>query len=501
MWGKDTTLYKIVTSPKPIKSLSNKNGRILVVRYDGVFEFDGDNFFKTNIKEEEISHTQSTHENWAKLVHPKLDYAQVELSNEGIYWVLIKNRFIYGFKTSDKIKKIFSNQAIRGIYAWRDSFLVSTYNGFYLNEKPVFPSLLIFSNGNIIAEKDYFYFVANAEMIFKMKKDGTEIEKIIHRSRLERINNVTVIRFYKGLLFLGGEKGLAVLKQNKTIQILQEDINIHNMNIIKDKLWISADDGVFILENNSLKKVFNVVNSTGVFEMDDRIVSTSFEGLWEYNPQNNRLKNILSGTPYEKIETDAFYKDNYGNFWISTINGIIRYYGDVKNISIFLEGTEFNRRSYFFKGDTIFLGSNGNGLIRFDIKELIAEDRIHVSSKDNINFFYLATIVLMTGLSGLLFIKIKLPPVNTDPDKLKEEEKFSDNEFFLSLEKYIFDHLDEVNIAEIRHRAKMSKYTFYNKFMKHFGKRPKEYLCEMKTKALQQRQNELLRKKNLVDDK
>ena len=56
-----------------------------------------------------------------------------------------------------------------------------------------------------------------------------------------------MIIFHKGLLYLGGEKGLAVYNQNKKIQILKEGIAIHNLTIINDKLWISGGDGVYIL--------------------------------------------------------------------------------------------------------------------------------------------------------------------------------------------------------------------------------------------------------------
>ena len=43
LFGRDTTLFKIVTSTKPIRSLTKSNGNIIVTRYDGVFEFDGEN--------------------------------------------------------------------------------------------------------------------------------------------------------------------------------------------------------------------------------------------------------------------------------------------------------------------------------------------------------------------------------------------------------------------------------------------------------------------------
>jgi len=500
LFGRDTTLYKIVTSTKPIRSLTKINGNIIVTRYDGLFEFDGENFFKTKIKEESIKVKYNPNENWAKLVNPKLDYAQVELSNDGIYWVLIKNRFIYGFKIADKLKKSLTNLAIRGIYANTYSMLVSTYNGFYLNQNPVFADSLKYSNSNIIEEKGYYYFVANGEMIYKMSIDGSVLEKIIDRSKLEKINNASVLFFHKGELYIGGEKGLAVYSQNKKIQILKEGIAIHNLNIIKDNLWISGSDGVYVLENNNLNKVFKINNSTGVFELDDLIVSTSFEGLWTYDTHKNRLKNILAGSPYEKIETDAFYEDNYGNFWISTINGIIRYHRDNKNISTFLEGTEFNRRSYFFKGDTIYLGSNGNGLISFDIKELIAEDGINAPSKENFKFFYIATVIFIVGLSVVFFLKFKLNPVDIKVDPPEVEVETDENIFFASLENYIRDHIDEVNVDQIRYHSGLTKYAFYSKFLDHFGKKPKEYLSNIKEKILQERQNELFRKRNSLEE-
>ena len=500
LFGGDTTLYKIVTSKKPIRSLTKLNGILIVNRYDGVFEFDGENFFKTKIKEEKIEVTNNSNENWAKLVNAKLDYAQVELSNDGIYWVLIKNRFIYGFKVADKLKKSLPNLAIRGIYANNHSMLVSTYNGFYLNQNPVFADSLKYSNSNIIEEKGYYYFVGNSEMIFKMSLDGSELEKIIHRSKLEKINNASVLIFHRGKLYIGGEKGLAVYNQNKKIQILKEGIAIHNLNIINDKLWISGSDGVYVLENKNLKRVFKINNSTGIFDLDGLIVSTSYEGLWTYDIQNNRLKNILAGSPYEKLETDAFYDDNYGNFWISTINGIIRYHRDDKNISTFLEGTEFNRRSYFFKGDTIYLGSNGNGLIRFDIKELIAEDGVNDPAKENFRFFYIATVIFMVGLLIVFFIRIIFTPVNIIVDPPKVEVEKDENVFFSSLENYIRDHIDEVNVDQIRYQSGLTKYAFYTKFVDYFGKKPKEYLSDIKEKVLKERQNELFRKRNSLEE-
>lgn len=484
--GKDTTLYKIVTSPVSVRIITKVNGKVVVSRHDGVFEFDGENFIKTNIKEKNLKITHNPNLDWAKLINPRLNYAQVELSSDGIFWVLFKNRFIYGFKVMDKIKRSFPEHAVRGIFSDGKTQLVSTYKGFYLNSKPIYKDSLLYSNSNIIEENGYFYFVANSEMIYKMKMDGTELEKIIDRKRLTGINNAAVLHFYKGALYIGGDKGLAKYNNNE-IEIIQDGILIHNINVINDKFWVAADNGVYILKKDKLEKVFKVDNSTGVFTAGDMMVSTSYQGLWLFDAKKNRLENILAGSRHGKLETDAFYKDGYGNYWISTIDGILKYKVEDKIISTFLDGNEFNRRSYYFNGDTLFFGSNTNGLISFDVKELITEDANVSAENTTFRIFYIGSVILTVSLSLLLFFKIRTIKKN-EVEELTTEIENNENLIFLKLEKYIKDHIDEVNVDQIRFKTGLTKYAFYNGFVKHFGKKPKAYLSEVKSLALKEKQ-------------
>jgi len=485
-FARDTTLYKIVSSPKPIKLLTKVSGKIVVSRYDGVFEFDGENFIKTDFKVKNLIIKNALNLTWAKLVNPNINDAQVELASDGIYWVLIKNRFIYGFKIIDKIKRSFPESAVRGIYSKGNTQLVSTYNGFYLNSKRIFTDSLLYSNSNIIEENGYFYFVGNSEMIFKMKKNGSALEKIIHRKKLSSINNAAALQYYNNNLYIGGEKGLAKYNKNKEIEILEHGIEINHLNIIQGKLWVAAENGVYVLENDKLKKIFKVNNSTGIFEADGWIVSTSYEGLWFFDILNNRLKNLLVGSRYEKLETDAFYEDKYGNYWISTVDGFLKYNKKNKMISTFLEGTEFNRRAYFFYGDTLYFGSNHNGLISFDIKALISEDGNDSMENESFNLYYWSSIILWISLLLLFFFKI-LSNKNKIVD-LPQDLENNENLIFFELEKYIKDNIDDINVEQIRFKTGLTKYAFYTKFVLHFGKKPKEYLSDVKASVLKKKQ-------------
>jgi len=104
------------------------------------------------------------------------------------------------------------------------------------------------------------------------------------------------------------------------------------------------------------------------------------------------------------------------------------------------------------------------------------------------------------GLLIVFFLKFKLNPVNIIVDLPEEKVETDENIFFASLENYIRDHIDEVNVDQIRDRSGLTKYAFYTKFVDHFGKKPKEYLSDIKEKILQERQNELFRKRNSLDE-
>jgi hypothetical protein len=131
---------------------------------------------------------------------------------------------------------------------------------------------------------------------------------------------------------------------------------------------------------------------------------------------------------------------------------------------------------------------------------LIAEDGGNDPTKENFRFFYLASVIFMVGLLIVFFIRIILNPVDIIVDPPKVEVETDENEFISSLENYIRDHIDEVNVDQIRYKSGLTKYAFYTKFVNHFGKKPKEYLSDIKEKVLKERQNELFRKRNSLEE-
>jgi hypothetical protein len=270
--------------------------------------------------------------------------------------------------------------------------------------------------------------------------------------------------------------------------MIDKNIVVSNIHILKGKLWLACADGIYVLDGEKLIKKFNE-GSTSLFPVGDKLFSTGFEGLWEYNLEANNWSNIFKGTVYEDIETDALYPDLFGNYWISTIDGILKYNIKDKKITTILEGTEFNRRSYFFIEGTLYFGSNSNGLISFEVENMIADDVMNsIEGKKGKFGYFLMVLFLMSFLvTFFIWFKRKQIPVYIN-DNSKQNKKIDTNKIFSDLEIYIRNNIDDLNVDQIRYRTGLTKYAFYTKFQAYFGKKPKELIAEIKEQILSENQ-------------
>ena len=488
--GRDTTLFKIITSPTPIRHMTNIDGKIILARYDGIFEFDGENFNESTYEYKDLSASLEKNEQWAKLADPKIDFAQVQLSSDGIYWVLIRNKFLYGFRIIEKIKRILPEYSIRGIYVSGDSVYIATYNGFYLGNKQIYKDTLLFSNSNFWIDKEYIYFSANYEdHVYRVDKQFSNL-KIIMPGQVKNnfIAHISSVSIFNGYLYVGGQNGFGRYNEKSGFELIDKNVEVSNIHILDGKLWLACVDGIYVLEAEKLVRKFNE-GSTGLFAVGDKLFSTGFEGLWEYNVEANKWSNIFKGTVFEDIETDALYADLFGNYWISTIDGMLKYNIKDKKITTTLEGTEFNRRSYFFKGDTLYFGSNSNGLISFEVENMISDDIMNSidGKKGKFGYFLMVLFLISFLITFSIWFKRKQMPVYIQ-DTNKQNKKTDTNKIFSDLEIYIRNNIDDLNVDQIRYQTGLTKYAFYTKFQEYFGKKPKELIAEIKEQIISENQ-------------
>jgi hypothetical protein len=476
--GNDTILFKILTSPVPIKHMVNVNGKIIVARYDGVFEFDGDNFKKSVLDSKDLKPSFRSNESWAKLADSKAVYAQVQLSAAGIYWVLIKNKFIYGFKILNHINRSYPQFSVRGIYSNGDSVFVATYSGFYLNGRQIFKDTLYYSNSNFWPDKNWIYFSANDEdNLYRVDKQFSKLELILPGEQKENvITYISAISLFNDYIYVGGNDGFGRYRKNSGFESLAKNMNVSNFQIINGNLWLACKEGVFLFQNEKLVLKIPVL-SNGLFEVGNKILSTG-NGLWEYNLSSGQITNILKGTMYENIETYEIFADGFGNYWVSSVDGILIYQTLNSHVSVILGGTEFNTRSYFFDNKRLFFGSSGFGLVELKVENLISDEITQFPSKKMADNTFLFVLSAFSVLLLITFLLSRRSVNKKDIKRLKNDHTV----FFAGLESYIREHIDEINVDQIRYQSGLSKYAFYSKFYEYFGKKPKELISEIKQK-------------------
>lgn len=160
-----------------------------------------------------------------------------------------------------------------------------------------------------------------------------------------------------------------------------------------------------------------------------------------------------------------------------------------KKITTTLEGTEFNRRSYFFKGDTLYFGSNSNGLISFEVENMISDDVMNSIEGKRGKFGYFLMVLILISFLITFFIWFKRKQMSVYIQDSSEQNKRPDtNKIFSDLEMYIRNNIDDINVDQIRYQTGLTKYAFYTKFQKYFGKKPKELIAEIKEQILSENQ-------------
>lgn len=63
-----------------------------------------------------------------------------------------------------------------------------------------------------------------------------------------------------------------------------------------------------------------------------------------------------------------------------------------------------------------------------------------------------------------------------------------ESNYWVNLEQFIRDNVDNVTVEEIRNHSGLTKHGFYSKFFQQFGKNPREFLVEIKQMKLEEKQ-------------
>ncbi len=522
LYGRDTSLIKIIDLGQPIKTIiNNKNGKILVQVMEKVYEIKNEKLVLSKIKvdlndkifffdgkltsidelnKKNIKFPQKFNQNlsWNKFLaySGTENYCVVSNDDKGNYWVNNGSKFLYCFRIQNLFERSLNKISTRGIYKCENDFYTNTYSGFFKNGSKL---SFNFENGssNIIENSGKIYF-ATVNRIYSLNCKNEKIEVIYEDSLYKSTIEISCIEFFDNKFWIGSSNGLFSLNKDSTLK-REGGIKeiIHNFRIIGNKLFICTEKCVYIYEDGNFIKLPLLSSSfryNDIEEINGCFYIASSQGLIYLDPINKKLKKVFKNSMNELKECFSIEKDNYGYLWIGTISGITRYNCKTARIEIFYEDIEFNKRSSFKIGDEFYFGST-DGFFKFSTDKFSFEDRNLQINNDVNNRWLIYQIVsfLLLGFCFYIYHRWKLTQVINKKNiefKIEDEPQIlnSGSAYTISnIEKYIKDHIEDITVEKLREDSGYTKNVFYRIFSQHYDITPKQLIESIKEEKFRKR--------------
>ncbi len=211
-------------------------------------------------------------------------------------------------------------------------------------------------------------------------KDGNFINWRITDNN--KVSNVKSIVKFKGEVFVASHLGLYKISRSKLIKVIDSNFflnHIRSIVVIDEVAYIATMEGLYYSSNMiQLNKIDELeeVNISGLAKDQDRLIITSyFEGVYELNISNLKLKSINIG--HNDYTIKGVYVDSKQNKWYNTNGGIIRQNksGKIKLINE-KNGLSFGLISSIYEDNegSIWIGTLGKGVLRFPSQNFVYYD-------------------------------------------------------------------------------------------------------------------------------
>ena len=143
------------------------------------------------------------------------------------------------------------------------------------------------------------------------------------------VSNVKSIVRFKGEVFVASHLGLYKISGSRLVKVVDKSSflnHIRSILVIDEVAYIATMEGLYYGSDMvKLKRIdeLDQVNISGLGKDQNRIIITSyFEGVYELNISNLKIKNVNIGNNDYTIK--GVYVDSKQNKWYNTNGGIIR---------------------------------------------------------------------------------------------------------------------------------------------------------------------------------
>jgi signal transduction histidine kinase/ligand-binding sensor domain-containing protein len=220
-------------------------------------------------------------------------------------------------------------------------------------------------------------------------------EKNKHISKIKKDSDMLCstkypFRTLSNEILVGTECGL--LKYNQALDSLENfqqyngfdeltTANIHHAQKVDNQLWLSTSKGIYVLnEQDEIvakhQPLANLDTYHFYHENDIFYLATYGQGLVKWNRKTGEIKQYKRDAGFLNLFLTGIYADDFGNLWIATEKGLVKFDKDTENIRVYLKSeginhNEFNRASHFQASDGKIYFGGLNGYTTFYPKDLL----------------------------------------------------------------------------------------------------------------------------------
>lgn len=441
--------HREIIDPSIREAIYNEKGNIVPVSktstafFDSILDFEGD----------------SAWQHYLPFIAPQISIAQ---DYSGRYWIAAE-RFIYIFKIENRFKQTLKGKSIRGILYHQNHSFVQTYQGIFVDNKPLkgFPK----GEGNFVFNHDGVYMASGS--LFRLNAPNYKtIDSILvtkqglHRNHPD-FRGIICISKQNDTLWVGGHHVFGYFINGTLVNIV-DTLSIDALAYFKGKAYFCLNNGpVFSYsKKDGLKKETSFPERAQTLQSLDSLlaIGTSYNGLFLFDGEKGRYIRKTDG-----LANDNCYhvlRDLNGNWWVSTMSGLTRFSPDWSLSETYLPSVEFNRRSYSDYDNILSFGSV-NGIYSFnpsDFESLEKDSSIH--SHHVIGWLFVIVIFLFLTVV-LLALKLrqknKVVPI---VDHRAEERKMLLN----ATKNFVNGHTGPLTLAQLAEYMDYSERHLYRLF-------------------------------------
>lgn len=284
------------------------------------------------------------------------DLQSIVADNQGVVWMSSSLKGIQYIK-NDKVVKFCDNPTYNGnSYIFYPGSNLDQFGNIHFTTTHV-PEIVI-NKGNIRIHKAFpfqasslffyddtctkTYFYATVAGLIKKPYDSDKEEIIDIKPGPKSSNNtVSIIRYSKDELLLGGFKGLLIYDGHNFTKIpnakhpLLPGANTMTKDF-KGNIWIGNVDGIYLYQNKAFKKITNqIFNSLvlSIYAIDStklfiggigKIGFLDLKSYYEKNIVSIRCFDKQNGFLGGECQQNAVTCDNHGILWVGCSNGVVR---------------------------------------------------------------------------------------------------------------------------------------------------------------------------------